>query len=100
LANLTCDNGRNAYYRAIRAFCDWLYRQGYINENPIIRVDPPRMKKVMLPSLISEQVEYLIAIADNVRDKAVIGMFAGSGIRLNELLNIRQDDIDITRTGG
>jgi len=95
LANLTCSNGRNAYYRAIRAFCNWLYRQGYIKENPITRVDPPKMTKVILPSLTSEQVDYLIGIAESVRDKAIISMFADSGIRLNELLHIREGDIDL-----
>jgi site-specific recombinase XerD len=95
LSNLTCNNGRNAYYRAIRAFCNWLYRQGYIADNPITRVGPPRMTKVILPSLTPEQVDYLIASADNLRDKAIISMFADSGIRLNELLNIKKDDIDL-----
>ena len=33
LSNLSCHNGKNAYYRAIRAFCNWLYRQGYIKQN-------------------------------------------------------------------
>jgi site-specific recombinase XerD len=95
LTNLNCNNGRNAYYRAIRAFCNWLYRQGYIEENPITRVDPPKMTKVILPSLTSEQVDYLIANADKVRDKAIISLFADSGIRLNELLNIKECDIDL-----
>ena len=40
-------------------------------------------------------MEYLIEIADNARNRAVISMFADSGIRLNELLGIRKGDIDI-----
>jgi len=53
------------------------------------------MTKVILPSLTSEQVDYLIGIAESVRDKAIISMFADSGIRLNELLHIREGDIDL-----
>jgi len=60
LANLNCHNGKNGYYRAIRAFCNWLYRQGYIRENPINRVDVPKTTRVILPSLTPEQLEYLI----------------------------------------
>ena len=52
------------------------------------------MTKVLLPSITPEQVDYLIASADNVRDKAIISLFAGSA-RLNELLNIREGDIDL-----
>jgi len=94
LSNLTCRNGKNAYYRAIRAFCNWLFRQDYIKENPIIKVDSPKMTKVILPSLMNEQVEYLISKADNIRDKCIISLFADSGMRLNELLNIKESHID------
>jgi len=94
LSRLTCANGKNAYYRAIRAFCNWLHRQGYIKDNPITRVDPPRMRKIILPSLTPEQVDYLINEADTTRDKAIISLFADSGIRLTELLNIKPNHID------
>ncbi|MDD5591619.1 MAG: tyrosine-type recombinase/integrase [Dehalococcoidales bacterium] len=95
LNSLNCNNGRNGYYRAIRAFCNWLYRQGYIHDNPITRVDPPKMTKIILPSLTPEQVDYLIDSAETIRDKAIISIFADSGIRLTELLNIRPSDIDL-----
>ncbi|MFC1907322.1 tyrosine-type recombinase/integrase [Chloroflexota bacterium] len=94
LSRLTCANGKNAYYRAIRAFCNWLYRQGYVKDNPITKVDPPKMKKIILPSLIPEQVEYFIQEADTIRDKAIISLFADSGIRLTELLSIKEPHID------
>jgi hypothetical protein len=57
LSNLGCRNGKNAYYRAIRAFCNWCFRQGFIKDNPITKVDAPKMTKVISPSLTPEQVE-------------------------------------------
>jgi site-specific recombinase XerD len=71
-----------------------MYRQGFIKENPIIKVDPPKMARVILPSLTSEQVNGLVNHAQDVRDKAIISLFADSGIRLNELLAIREKHID------
>jgi len=94
LSNLNCHNGKNAYYRAIRAFCNWLFRQGYIKDNPISKIDAPKMTKTILPSLTREQVEYLISQAENIRDKCIISLFADSGIRLNELVNIKANHID------
>lgn len=94
LSNLNCHNGKNAYYRAIRAFCNWLFRQEYIQDNPITKVDPPKMTKIILPSLTQEQVENLIDQADTSRDKCIISLFADSGMRLNELINVREGDID------
>ena len=95
LAGLPCNaGGKLAYYRATRAFCNWLVRNDYMKESPLKRVDPPKPPKPILPSQTREQVDYLIAHVDNVRDKAIISMFFDSGMRLNELVNIKVGDID------
>ncbi|MFC2007711.1 tyrosine-type recombinase/integrase [Chloroflexota bacterium] len=48
----------------------------------------------MLPSLTFEQLDYLIEQAGCTRDKAIISLFADSGLRLSELANINPRDID------
>jgi integrase len=50
--------------------------------------------KKILPSLSQEQVDYLIEQAGCVRDKAIISLFADSGLRLSELVNIKPENID------
>ena len=55
------------------------------------------MTRVILPSLTNEQVDYLINCAESTRDKAIVSLFADSGIRLNELLNIRPCDVDLDK---
>jgi len=41
LAKLKCNaGGKLAYFRAIRAFCNWLLRNDYPKDNPLKRVDP------------------------------------------------------------
>ena len=98
--NLTCSNGgRHAYYRALRAFYNWLYsaKSGYDlkpQNNPILIVDAPKVEKEILPSLTPEQVNHLIEQVDNLRDKAIISLFADGGMRLRELANIKASDID------
>ena len=57
-------------------------------------MDAPKTSEVILPSLTSEQVDYLINVADNLRDKCIISLFADSGMRLSELVNVKADDID------
>jgi site-specific recombinase XerC len=94
LSELKCGNGKHGYYRALRAFCNWLYKCNYVKYCPTDKVDPPKLSKKVLPSLSPEQVKYLIDQAENLRDKAIISLFADSGLRLNELVNIRIDDID------
>jgi site-specific recombinase XerD len=95
LSNLRCNpGGKLSYFRAIRAFCNWLVRNDYLKDSLLKKVDPPKPAKPILPSLSREQVSYLIEQVDSVRDKAIIFLFADSGMRLNELVNIKATDID------
>jgi site-specific recombinase XerD len=100
LNNLQCTNGgKHGYYRALRTFYRWLYspKSGYkLNpqDNPILLVEAPKVDKKILPSLTLEQVNCLIGMANNLRDRAIISLFADSGMRLNELVHIRTQDIN------
>ena len=100
LDSLQCSGGgKHAYYRALRAFYNWLYsaKSGMrLNpqDNPILIVESPKVEKRILSSLTTEQLDYLIGQADTVRDKAIISLFADSGLRLSELANINPDNID------
>ena len=98
--SLTCSTGgKHSYYRAISVFYNWLYsyRSGFkvkIEQNPIKLIDPPKKPKLILPSLDKNQVDLLISKAKCVRDKAIVSLFAESGLRLSELVNIKIKDID------
>jgi integrase len=50
-----------------------------------------------MPSLTSEQVEEVINSAKCLRDKAIISLFADSGLRLTELAYIEPKNIDWAR---
>ncbi|MFC1897761.1 tyrosine-type recombinase/integrase [Chloroflexota bacterium] len=52
------------------------------------------MGKRILPSLTLEQLDLLIDQAECIRDKAIVSLFADSGLRLSELANINQQNID------
>ena len=94
LSSLSCGNARHGYFRAIRALCNWLYRQNQLQDNAIQLVDAPKIAKKLLPSVTSEQVQILIDAADCLRDKCIIGLFFDSGLRLNEICTITPEDID------
>jgi len=94
LGDLKCGNAKHAYFRAIRVFSNWAFREGYVKQNPITRVDPPKRSEPILPSLTIQQVEHVIRSADNIRDRCVVSLFADSGMRLSELANIKPNDID------
>jgi site-specific recombinase XerD len=89
--------GKQAYYRAISVFYNWLYHPKSnfkleTKDNPMIVVAPPKRPKLILPSLSKEQVLFLLE-ERNTRDKAIISLFVESGLRLAELTNIKPSDI-------
>ena len=84
---------RHAIYRAIKAFCNWLEIE-YNTENPAKYLQSPILSKPILPSLEKTQVMHLIEQATCIRDKAVIALFAESGLRLSELANIQPGNIN------
>lgn len=98
--SLSCSpGGKHAYFRALRAFYNWLYspKSGYDfqgKDNPVIWVEPPKVPKLILPSLTRQELELLISRVNFVRDKAIITLFTESGLRLTELANIKLEDID------
>jgi len=57
-------------------------------------VEPPKVPKLILPSLTRDEIELLIGRTNLVRDKAIIILFTDTGLRLTELANIKLEDID------
>ena len=100
MKSLKCSaGGRFAYYRCLKTFYLWLYspKSGYrLNpqNNPILIIDAPKLERKILPSLTTQQLDYLIEQAQCVRDKAIISLFADSGLRLRELASIELQNID------
>jgi site-specific recombinase XerD len=57
-------------------------------------VDAPKVGKKIMPSLTPDQLDYVIDQAKCIRDKAIISLFADSGLRLDELSNIKLHDLN------
>ena len=94
LSTLSCKNGKFAYYRAIRALCNWLHRQGYFEDNPIRLIDSPSVAKKLLPSVTEQQLDILLTATKSLRDRCIVSLLFDSGLRLSELCAIKSDDID------
>ncbi len=84
---------------AIRSFFKFLMRTGAITKNPARAIQTPRAEK-KLPSFLSIQEALdLLELPDKetpegLRDRAILEIFYGTGIRLRELVNIEVDDVD------
>jgi len=93
LLQFNTPGNRHAYFRAIRTLYRWR-EQTFELSNPMKYMRAPKTGKLILPSLTQDQVLYLIQEVYSIRDKAIIALFAESGLRLSELASVSPDDID------
>ena len=71
----------NNIRRILGTFFNWLYQTHWIPENPMFYVKPIRGLKKVYEPISPEQFEQIMGKIDNQRDKALLAVIAGSGIR-------------------
>jgi len=107
----------------VRSFFEYLFKNEKIPSNVTTLVPLPKLHEKPILYLEPHEVEKMLSVADNgqglskhqqafqkvtkARDKAILMLFLGTGIRVSELVGIDIDDIDfsingflVTRKGG
>ncbi len=84
---------------SLRTFYDYLLRQGLARKNPASGVRAPKSKKRLPRALDTDQAAQLLAFFPSSkilrRDRALLELLYGSGLRVSELVNIRLADLDL-----
>ncbi|AEX54102.1 XerC family tyrosine recombinase [Rahnella aquatilis CIP 78.65 = ATCC 33071] len=84
---------------SLRSFLDWLVRQGVLSANPAKGISTPRSPKHLPKNLDVDEVNKLLEIDLNdplsVRDRAMLEVMYGGGLRLSELVGIDCKHIDM-----
>ena len=92
----------NRKISSLRSYYKFLQREALIENNPMTHIRAPKIPK-RLPVVITEQkMDILLDGGDvfsddfpGLRDRLVIEMLYGTGIRLAELVNLKDKDINI-----
>ena len=92
--SLSCRNGKLKFYSCLRALCNWLCDNGYLCDNPIKKVSPPRKQQKLLPAISKQQLDTLLERCHSKRDKALISCLWYSGMRLSEVANVEASDFN------
>ncbi len=84
----------------LRRFYRFLLREGVIAEDPTLRIDSPRLPRRLPDSLTEEEVESLLAEPDpavpiELRDRAMLEILYGCGLRVSELTQLRVDQVNL-----
>jgi len=90
----------NCYLRSISAFWSWLFKEGFIDSNPFARVKIPKAPTKVITPFTEEQIQSLLQALDtssvaSFRNYAIILMLLDTGMRLGELIGLKQNDVDL-----
>lgn len=79
-------------FNAIKNYFKFLKRAGLIETDPSVELKVPNNKHKEKKYLSKEDVSNIIHCASSFKNKAILYMFATTGIRFSELANITLDD--------
>lgn len=90
----------NCYLRSISAFWSWLFREGFIENNPFARTKIPKAPTKVITPFTKDQIQSLLQALDTsdisgLRAYAIIFTFLDTGMRLGELIGLKKDDVDL-----
>jgi integrase/recombinase XerD len=73
---------------ALKQFYRFALSENARGDDPTSRLDPPKRARSLPKTLSTEEIERLIAAAESPRDKALIELLYGAGLRVSELVSL------------
>lgn len=90
------------HYRVLKAFFNWLTEEGAIEESPMQDIKEPKTPNKFPKVLDGKHVDRLLHTGKNwrrtwagYRNYTIILTFLDTGLRLNELVNIGLEDLNL-----
>lgn len=86
---------------SIRSFHQFLLRERIAERDPTIHIESPQQEKVLPKVLSITEVQTMLEAPDlttvfGMRDRAMLELLYGTGLRVTELLNLDLDDVHLT----
>ncbi|MBA4503650.1 tyrosine recombinase XerC [Marinobacterium marinum] len=84
---------------ATRTFYRFLTREGWVDRNPALAVQAPKIARRLPQTLDTEQVGALLDTQGqeplDIRDRAMMELIYSSGLRVSELVGVDRQDLDL-----
>lgn len=82
------------YIRGLRAFFNWLQREGYTEENLLADLKPPKAPYKLVEVLREDEIQKILSCLDpntssGCRDTAILITMLDTGLRLSEIANLK-----------
>jgi len=101
MENQSSENTINRKISALRSFYKFLYREGKLSSNPMLLIKAPKIPKRLPVFVDNQKLDQLLDSEaffndsfSSKRDHLVIELLFGTGIRLAELIGLKETDVD------
>ncbi|MGQ9844987.1 MAG: site-specific tyrosine recombinase/integron integrase [Caldisericia bacterium] len=86
----------------VRSFYRFLLKEGYIDKNPLLTLELPKVEKRLPTFLTEEEALKLINYPDKktilgLRDNLILKMLYSTGMRVSELVSLRMSELDLDK---
>ena len=94
----------NRKLSSLKTFFKYLIREEIISVNPMLKVTSPKTSKRLPEFVEKNKIEHLLNDVDfgddftAIRNKTIFEVFYATGIRSSELINLKEQDIDLKRS--
>lgn len=85
-----------AYRTTVASLFSWMYATNLISENPMDKISPIKHPVVLRRSLSPVEVDALKTASKSLTERAMVELLLSSGLRCEELCNLRWADIDFS----
>ncbi|HQA07196.1 MAG TPA: site-specific tyrosine recombinase XerD [Syntrophomonadaceae bacterium] len=84
---------------SLKTFYKFLVLEGYCQNNPTVDLETPKIKRRLPDVLTIEEIDKLmnqprVTLVLGLRDRAMLELMYGTGVRVSELLSLQIDDIN------
>ena len=95
-----CSSSMRRGQSALRGLFKYAIRHGLANKNPVDLMDSPKVQRPLPKALSQDDVNMLLNSPDTsnllgMRDKAILELLYGSGLRVSEVSNLTSEDINL-----
>lgn len=97
----------NNKIHVLKSFYSWVMDEDTVEEggclgrkpskNPMSKIKKIKQEKKLKTVLEDEEVEIIRCGCKHLRDRAIVEIFAATGMRVSELIGLNVDDIDVTK---
>lgn len=91
----------NRKISTLKSFYKYLNREGIVTENPMTKIISPKTPKRLPVFVEKDKMALLFSQTDfgegytGTRDRMILEMFYATGMRLSELVNLKNQDVDL-----